>query len=133
MDDVCLDFAFATTGLEAACPVQPCPMLGEMALAGDPDLLRDVPASTYVMPLVVDEFRGFVLKLGLPVPSDARFFFREGCCSSLRNESSTMATFLLSRSVGSVKMPSVSKEPCRGGVMSRLGGLLRESDVDLPS
>lgn len=73
--------------------------------------------------------------LFVPVPSETRFFFRGGsCCSMRRKESSTMATFLLSLSVGSVSMPSVSKEPCRAGVMSRLGGLLRdEPDCDMPS
>ena len=70
-----------------------------------------------------------------PVPSDVRFFFLGGCCCSIRrNESSTIATFRLSRSVGSVNMPNVSKEPWRAGVMSRLGGLLRdELDCDWAS
>ena len=44
-------------------------------------------------------------------------------------------TFRLSLSVGSVNIPRVSNEPWRAvGVMSRLGGLLREDpDTDLTS
>src|SRR3569833_4079986 len=137
---------------------------GDTTLDGDPDLLFDVPASTYrrsatpfvgpvawtpadardlapLVAVVVAATAAVVVTAaappavvdGFPVPSETRFFFR-GCCSKRRNESSTIATFLLSRSVGSVSMPRVSKEPCRAGVMSRLGGLLLdESESDFPS
>lgn len=89
----------------------------------------------------VDFVLGFEVLVAEDDPSETRFFLRGGCvCSILRNESSTMATFLLSRSVGSVRIPKVSNEPWRGagvdwaGVKSRLGGLLREEpDADAAS
>jgi hypothetical protein len=80
-------------------------MFGDAVLAGEPDLLRDVPASTYCPEGPVEPFLD--LDFEEVVPSETRFFFLGGCCCSIRRkESSTIATFLLSLSVGSVNIPS---------------------------
>jgi hypothetical protein len=97
-------------------------------MLGEADALPEVPTSTYWPVGATDPFRDLGLEEEeVVVPSDIRFFLRGGCCCSIRrNESSTIATLRFSLSVSSVSMLGLSREPCRAGVRSRLGGLLRD-------
>lgn len=117
---------------------------GDSAVAGDLETLRlEVPASTYrrsddalrVLEAWLTELRCFDLAVVAEVlaPSEVRFFFLGGgCCARRRNVSSTIWTLRFSLSVSSVNTPNVSNEPWRGaGVMSRLGGLLRDDPDSL--